>query len=292
MELTIEEVEQPTLPPFIAFMVRLPHKRLEDLTTLIVRHGGPHTQWLIAKETDKSDREHFHGIVFMEDNEYDKVQRHFRETWNLKGNAKKGETKEYGRVRRIKDRNKMLSYTVKDGNVITSENWDIDLEKYIEASYKKPVETNKQLRDKELKDNLLNTNKKQETISTKNIRNMPEDEFKIYAGLCSQICRIYLKYNCDQPVIKTINRLLVRYGWMEVENAIHDHLSSWFSVRDTESQYWDGTWKENNIYGDIITPCRPAVPIAPKDAKTPQPEKSKELGEEKAQPLGEKNPWG
>lgn len=229
--LDIEEVEQPTLPPFIAFMVRLPHKRLEDIATLIERHGGEATRWLLAKEKDKDDREHFHGIVFMNDQEYDKVQRHFREVWKLKGQAKKGETKEYGRIRTIKDRNKMLSYTVKDGNVVTSETWDIDLEQYLQASYQKPSETKKDLREKELKNKLLWYDKNQVRISTSNIEMMEDTEFSKYQDICRDVCRIYQKYNFDFPVIKTVNKLLIRYGVMNVEEAIDDHLSRWFSVR-------------------------------------------------------------
>lgn len=240
----IEAVEKPTLPPFIAFMVRIKHKRLKDLTTLIERHGGKDTRWLLALEKDKADREHFHGIVFMEDEEYDKVQRHFREVWKLNGTARNGKTKEYGRVRKIKNKNKMLSYTVKDGNVETSTNWDIDLEEYISASYKKPIETNKQLREKELRNELIHKSI-EETISTKNIAKMSENEFKLYHRLCSKVCRIYLKYHFDLPVIKTINRLLVRYGWMDVEDSIHDHLSCWFSVRNEQYFTWDHKPCEN-----------------------------------------------
>lgn len=248
--LDIEEVEQPTppLPPFIAFMVRLPHERLEDLVTLIERHGGEATQWLLAKEKDKEDREHFHGIVFMEDHEYDKVQRHFREVWKLKGSARNGDTKEYGRVRKVKDRNKMLSYTVKDGNVVTSETWDMDLNPYIQASYQKPQETLKELREKELKNNLLNKNVNQ-VITTKNIAQMNLIQFRLYHKLCSQICRIYNKYHFDFPTIKTINRLLIRYGWMEIEDAIRDHLSCWFSVRNSNHLHWEDpnyqTWEQD-----------------------------------------------
>lgn len=241
----MEEEEQPTLPPFIAFMVRIPHHRLEDLTTLIVRHGGPATQWLLAKEKDKEDREHFHGIAFMTDEEYDKVQRHFREVWKLCGKATQDQTREYGRVRKIKDKNKMLSYTIKDGNVVTSENWDIDLEQYIAASYQKPKETLKELREKELKKELINTNYSN-TIPTKNIAQMNIIQFRLYHQLCSKICRIYNKYHFDFPTIKTINRLLLRYGWMEIEDSIRDHLSCWFSVRNQGEPHLNNyiTWDQ------------------------------------------------
>ena len=163
--------------------------------------------------------------------EYDKVQRHFREVWKLKGQARKNQIKEYGRIRSIKDRNKMLSYTVKDGNVVTSETWDIDLDQYIQASYQKPVETKKDLREKELKNKLLWYDKNQVKISTSNIEMMDDNEFSSYQDICRDVCRIYQKYNFDFPVIKTVNKLMIRYGVMNVEEAIDDHLSRWFSVR-------------------------------------------------------------
>lgn len=242
---TEEEVEQPTLPNFIAFMVRIPHKRLEDLTTLIERHGGADTQWLLAKEKDKENREHFHGVVFMEDHEYDKVQRHFREVWKLTGSARNGKTKEYGRVRKVKDKNKMLAYTVKDGNVITSDNWDIDLEQFIELSYKKPTHTNKELREKELKDKLLWYSNQKYSISTSNIELMDDSEFSSYQEICDDLCHIYLKYHFDPPVIKTLNRMMSRYGILNVKEYVRDHLSRWFNVRlKKEQTYCNSCFKE------------------------------------------------
>ena len=236
ISLNIEEVETPpTLPNFIAFMVRLPHKRTKDLATLICRHGGAKTRWLLAREKDKEEREHFHGIVFMQDNEYDKVQRHFREVWNLRGQATKGGLKEYGRIRKIKDKNKMLAYTVKDENVSVSENWDIDLEPYKKISFKKPEETKKDLREKGLKEILSYYSNNNCRISTSNIALMEDGEFSIHQEISRAICGIYQKYNFDFPVMKTINRYMIRYGILNVKEAIDDHLNRWYSVRDTDT---------------------------------------------------------
>ena len=230
--------------PFIAFMVRIEHKRTEELAKLIESHGA--TKWLLAKEKDVKDREHIHGIVFMDDKQYDKVQRVFREKWKLNGSAQSGKTKEYGRVRKIKDRNKMLMYTVKDQNIVTSENWDIDLEKYIEASYQKG--TKKELREKELKDKLIEYSKSIK-ITTSNIEMMDDNEFSSYQEICEQICRIYQKYNFEFPVLKTMNRLMTRYGILNVKEAIDDHLSRWFNARLkknplTQQPEFGSKWKQ------------------------------------------------
>ena len=245
INLDIEEVVQPPLQNFIAFMVRLPFTRCTDIANLICRHGGANTRWLLAMEKDKEGREHFHGIAFMEDDEYDKVQRHFRENWNLSGQAKKNGLKEYGRIRKIKDKVKLFSYTVKDDNVVVSDNWDIDLEPFKELSYQKPKFTKKELRDQELLEFIIALSNNKKYISTTNIVKMSDGEFNRYEDICRHICGIYQKYNYDFPVLKTINRLLVRYGVLNVEEAIDDHLSRWFRERIYYPHAM--SWKEENL---------------------------------------------
>lgn len=135
------------LPHFVAFMVRIPHANRAQLQTVIHQYASDfdssgnsveNAKFLLALEKDKQNREHIHGILIGPkvhvEKQYNKIQRHFRDKWNLKGQAQKGGLKEYGRIRSIRDKNKCLSYTVKDNNVYTSDSWDIDLTPYIAAS--------------------------------------------------------------------------------------------------------------------------------------------------------------
>lgn len=221
------------LPPFVAFMVRIPHANRVQLQKIIEIYVGPKAKYLLAAEKDKKNREHFHGIIMCKSDQYDKIQRHFREKWKLSGQAQKDGLKQYGRIRNIKDKNKVLSYTVKDGNVYTSDSWDIDLKPYIAASYPKPTETKKQLREKDIKEYLLNyLVSNQIMVATSNIYMMDDSEFSNYQEICEHICRIYQKYNFDFPTLKTINRSLVRYGILNVAEAVKDHLSRWFRERE------------------------------------------------------------
>ena len=223
------------LPPFVAFMVRIPHANRVQLQTVIESYCGEKAKYLLAAEGITEEQQHFHGIIMCTRHDYDKIQRHFREKWKLCGQATKGKTRQYGRIRNIRDRNKVLTYTVKDRNVYTSETWDINLNPYIEASFKK-IKNNgsqKDLREKQLKDYLISNSVKQlHKISTKYVKLMDDDEFSSYQEICEQICRIYQKYNFDFPTLKTINKLLVRYGIMNIKEAIDDHLSRWFRERD------------------------------------------------------------
>jgi len=217
-------------------MVRIPHANRVQLQVIIEKYctDASGTKYLLAAEKDNQAREHFHGIIICSDQDYDKIQRHFREQWKLKGQAQKGKLKQYGRIRNIRDKAKCLAYTIKDKNVYTSDSWDIDLTKYEEISYKKidPKEY-KQLREKELKDYLLNSTVK---LETQNIRDMEDEEFNIYEDLCKDICVIYNKYHYDFPTLKTINKILCRYGVMDIADQLNDHLLRWFSVRQNKAQ--------------------------------------------------------
>lgn len=221
-------------------MVRIPHSRLDALIFLIktksyIPDTTDYHPFLLAKEHDSKNREHFHGITFCTNKQYDEIQRAFRSLWQLKGQAKLGGLKEYGRVRNIKNKNRMLQYTCKEKNIYTSPNWKIDLKQYINKSFNKiKGETNKDLREKELKDILIryHVEHPQDYITSRNIRDMVDSEFSSYQYLCEQICKTYQKYHYDFPVLKTVNRLLVRYGIMNVDEAISDHLGRWFNVRD------------------------------------------------------------
>lgn len=240
-------MDQPDhLPNFVAFMVRIPHANRVQLQVIIEQYctDASGTKYLLAAEKDSQDREHFHGIIICTDEDYDKIQRHFREKWKLKGQAQKGKLKQYGRIRNIRDKAKCLAYTIKDKNVYTSDTWDIDLTEYEEKSFQKIDPTKyKQLRDKQLKDYLLKYNV---VIKTQNIRDMEDSEFSSYSTICRDICRIYNKYHYDFPTLKTINKLLMRYGVMDIEDHLDDHLNRWFNVRQNP------IFKEKQPYEQII----------------------------------------
>ena len=61
----------------------------------------------------------------------------FRNRYKLRGKAVKGASRQYGRVKKIEDMDKMLSYTTKDENVIYKVNDRKWLEECIKNSYKK-----------------------------------------------------------------------------------------------------------------------------------------------------------
>ena len=107
----------------------------------------PVGEYVIAHETDPFS--HYHILVQMEPEDYTKFRkRYFIDKLKLRGQAKKNLSRQYGKVSEIEDLSKMLSYTVKDENIISNMS-DEAISDAIDNSFskKKP----KLLKDKLLK---------------------------------------------------------------------------------------------------------------------------------------------
>lgn len=93
--------------------------------------------YLIGFESDKYD--HFH-VLFQGDNKiYTNFSKKIVEKFKLRGKAKDGKSRQYGKVKEIESVEKMAAYTLKDGNIRTNMS-EKDLEKYRSISYKKNEE--------------------------------------------------------------------------------------------------------------------------------------------------------
>ena len=103
------------------------------------------SDYLIAMETSQtshteSNGEHFHFLVKMSDKHYKNYsERLFKKQLKLRGQAKSGKPRQYGKLREIHDLEAMAAYTMKDGNIIS--NMDSkQLEIWAEKSFKKDEE--------------------------------------------------------------------------------------------------------------------------------------------------------
>jgi hypothetical protein len=125
------------------FFAQIAHKDEPSVRQELEKYITEDARYIIAKETAKqthveTNGEHLHFAVDMTKKEYDA----FRKTvlvskFKLRGKVKNGLPKQYGTVHNVRDEMKMLSYTVKDNNIIYR---NIDLktiQEYIEKSYKK-----------------------------------------------------------------------------------------------------------------------------------------------------------
>jgi len=127
----------------IGFFVALEHSHKDDFVMDVEKYLEDDARYIISMETVKDKHaetkgEHFHFIGDMSDKQYDT----FRKTiivkkYNRQGIARNGIGRQYGKIGRIRDETKLMTYTCKDNNLIYK---NIDLktiQKYIQESYKK-----------------------------------------------------------------------------------------------------------------------------------------------------------
>lgn len=84
---------------------------------------------------------HYHIMFQGSDSIYNTFSKRLVEKYNLRGKAGKDACRQYGRLSKIKDLEKMKSYTLKDGNV-RSNLESCELTKLIEQSFKKQTHQN------------------------------------------------------------------------------------------------------------------------------------------------------
>lgn len=115
------------LPPskMIAFFCALPHTQVDYLEQTIQEYHSL-TMYIIAMETSTTSHQdfsgqHFHFFCDMSPKDYHLfAQRVFNRKFHLRGQAKPGLARQYGKVRDIQDLNAMAAYTLKDQNFRTN----------------------------------------------------------------------------------------------------------------------------------------------------------------------------
>ena len=125
-------------------MVALWHDQSANFVNYLEKYLDPMAPYIIGLETSKDTHQdtsgqHYHVCCTMTDKQYDS----FRNTilvkhFGLRGQARDGKPRQYGSVRRVRDKTKMLQYTVKDKNIIYK-NFSLEkIQELIESSYHRP----------------------------------------------------------------------------------------------------------------------------------------------------------
>jgi len=119
--------------PFQAFMAHLPAKDNEEILEKLQEYDIG--SYLIGYETDPY--EHTHFLVQMTTTTYHNFANTvFKKKYNLRGQARHGLPRQYGKLKKIEDLEKMASYTIKSGNIKSNMPQD-EVNKYFEKSFKK-----------------------------------------------------------------------------------------------------------------------------------------------------------
>lgn len=118
---------------FLAFMCHAPTSDYNYLETTLQEYNVG--QYLIGHES--TPYEHYHFLVQMSSDDYHLfAERVFRKKYKLRGRATKDNPRQYGKLKKIEDLEKLKSYTIKDGNY-RSNMPEQDVKKYFENSFKK-----------------------------------------------------------------------------------------------------------------------------------------------------------
>lgn len=102
---------------WIACMAHIKHDQIEYIKKYI---DNRFSEYIIAMEVSSTVGEHMHFLLKPEDQDsYHKLaQNVFKQKYKLRGKATKGKCRQYGKVKEIENIQKMMAYTVKDGNCI------------------------------------------------------------------------------------------------------------------------------------------------------------------------------
>jgi hypothetical protein len=128
------------------WFVALEHVRVEEYEKHLLKYMDASAQYIIAKETAKgvhheTKGEHIHIAAEMDVTTYNKMHKNIHvEQLKLRRKANEKGGKQVGRVHNVRDETRMLSYTVKNENIIYR---NIDLktiQAYIENSFPKKDE--------------------------------------------------------------------------------------------------------------------------------------------------------
>lgn len=122
-----------TAPTFIAFMCHAQKEHFNYLESTLQEYNIG--QYLIGYEASPYD--HYHFLVQMSSDDYHLfAERVFRKKFKLRGRASNNQPRQYGKLKKIEDFQKLASYTIKDGD-FKSNMPESDVQKYFEQSFKK-----------------------------------------------------------------------------------------------------------------------------------------------------------
>lgn len=102
------------------------------------------SRYLICHEHPLGGYSHYHFLVDFTEKQYNTYIKRIREKFNLRGKAFKGHRKQYGRIRKIEDLEKLKAYMLKDhieGHYWCENYTPEDIQSYIDASFKKDAAT-------------------------------------------------------------------------------------------------------------------------------------------------------
>jgi len=181
--------------------------------------------YLIGYETEPY--EHTHFLVQMTTANYHNFSKSlFKDKYNLRGQARNGLPRQYGKLKKIEDLEKMASYTIKSGNIKSNMPQD-EINKYFEKSF---IKKEKQKLHQEVFEHLEN----------KNII-----DFKLTELSGKQ----YMEQMPYHEIIRQIKLLIINYLRINTDiNMCRSNINSYTQYYLKHTKNFEETEKNNLIY--------------------------------------------
>lgn len=210
-------------PPFQAFMAHLPAQDKDEILEKLKEYDIG--SYLIGYETEPY--EHTHFLVQMTYSNYHNFSKSlFKDKYHLRGQARGGLPRQYGKLKKIEDIEKMASYTIKSGNIHTNMPQD-EVDKYFEKSYLKKEK-------KKLHQEVF------EHLETKKIFDYKLNEL---GG------KQYIEQMPYYEIIRQIKILIINYLRINTEvNMCRSNINSYTQYYLKHTTSFDETEKNNLIY--------------------------------------------
>ena len=130
-------MSDPTFGTHMAFMAHIPHSEIDYVVSTLTKYDSV-GEYLIGLES--GNFEHMHFFVEMSRADYGRFRKRvFIDRFKLRGRARKGLARQYGKVKKIDNLTKMAAYTLKDGNIRTNMPEAV-IKAYQEESFQKKEE--------------------------------------------------------------------------------------------------------------------------------------------------------
>lgn len=125
---------------WLAFFAAIKHEHTESVLECLKKYDIG--QFIIAKEKagaahSETEGEHLHFCVEMPPEQYVNFSKCcFIDKYKLRGRAPAGQSRQYGKVKEIRNLQKMQAYTLKDGDYITNMDEEVIKELYKQSAKK------------------------------------------------------------------------------------------------------------------------------------------------------------
>jgi len=224
--------------PYQAFMAAIKHEHREEVKNILLEYNIG--AYIIANEISKSSHqetngEHIHFVVEMTPEEYHRFsKRVFIDKFKLRGRAAKGKPRQYGKVNKIDNVEKMKIYSLKEGDYISNLSSQ-ELETMYEKSYKKAEDTDdmEKLYEYLGETNLYEIDKKDLTTIKTQYGHWELDyenkQYQNYCRLCRRVIKYYIENNKNRRgLTKTSIECIVRKYIMYIyEDMDNDDKTEW-----------------------------------------------------------------